>query len=66
MKNILMKICKAKKFSFKKSDVKYLLSSDENNVFGDCLFRVKELGIVDSIGKENSGNMSFQIWENCI
>ena len=26
--NILMKICKAKKFSFKKSDVKYLLSSE--------------------------------------
>ena len=57
--NILMKICKAKKFSFKKSDVKYLLSSDENNVFGDCLFRVKELGIVDSIGKENSGEYEF-------
>ena len=57
--NILMKICKAKKFSFKKSDVKYLLSSDENNVFSDCLARVKDLGIIESIGKENSGEYEF-------
>ena len=57
--NILMKICKAKKFSFKKSDVKYLLSSDENNVFSDCLNRVKELGIIESIGKDNSGEYEF-------
>lgn len=49
----------AKKFSFKKSDVKYLLSSDENNVFSDCLNRVKELGIIESIGKDNSGEYEF-------
>lgn len=36
-----------------------MLSSDENNVFSDCLNRVKELGIIESIGKDNSGEYEF-------
>lgn len=57
--DILIKICGAGDFSFKKSDVKELLSSDEKKVFSDCLSRVKELGLIESIGKENSGEYEF-------
>ena len=57
--NILLKICSNKKFSFKKSQIKEYLSTDEKNALTDCLARVKDLGIIESIGKENSGEYEF-------
>lgn len=57
--NILLKICSNKKFSFKKSQIKEYLSNDEKNALTDCLARVKDLGIIESIGKENSGEYEF-------
>lgn len=57
--NILLKICNNKKFSFKKSQIKEYLSDDEKNALTDCLARVKDLGIIESIGKENSGEYEF-------
>ncbi len=56
---ILLKIGDHKLMAFKKSEVKSFLSTDENRVFNDFLIRMKELGIIESIGRENSGEYSF-------
>ena len=57
--NILLKIGDNKLMTFKKSKVKSFLSADENRVFNDFLIRMKELGIIESIGRENSGEYGF-------
>ena len=57
--NIFIKIAKNKLMSFKKSDVKKLLNSDEIKVFDNFLMKAKKLNILESIGKENSGEYSF-------
>lgn len=56
---ILLKIGDHKLMTFKKSEVKSFLSSDENRVFNDFLIRMKELEIIESIGRENSGEYGF-------
>lgn len=45
--------------TFHKSDVKELLSPEENRVFNDFLIRAKDLGILESIGRDNSGEYGF-------
>ncbi|MBR6024924.1 MAG: hypothetical protein IK044_08250 [Methanobrevibacter sp.] len=56
---ILYKLGKNEKMEFTKSEVKEFLSSDENRVFDDFLKRMRDLEIIESIGKENSGEYSF-------
>lgn len=45
--------------TFKKSEVKDFLTIDENRVFNDFLKRAKELEIIESIGRNNSGEYGF-------
>lgn len=56
---ILYKLGKNEKMEFTKSEVKEFLSSDEIRVFDDFLKRMRDLEIIESIGKENSGEYAF-------
>ena len=56
---ILYKLGKNEKMEFTKSEVKEFLSSDEILVFDDFLKRMRDLEIIESIGKENSGEYAF-------
>ncbi len=57
--SIFLKLGKERLITFKKSDVRELLSLEENRVFNDFLKRAKELGILESVGRDNSGEYSF-------
>lgn len=57
--SIFLKLGKERLITFKKSDVRELLSPEENRVFNDFLKRAKELGILESVGRDNSGVYSF-------
>ena len=57
--NIFIKIAKNKLMSFKKSEVKKLLNNEEIKVFDNFLMKAKKLNILESIGKENSGEYAF-------
>ena len=57
--NILCKLGENKKMEFTKSEVKEFLSPDENRVFDDFLKRMRDLEIIESIGRENSGEYAF-------
>ena len=56
---ILCKLGENAKMEFTKSEVKEFLSSDELRVFDDFLKRMRDLDIIESIGKENSGEYAF-------
>ncbi len=56
---ILLKLGKNKKLEFKKSEMKELLSNDEFRVFDDFLKRMRDLEIIESVGRENSGEYAF-------
>ncbi|MDR3063609.1 MAG: AAA family ATPase [Methanobrevibacter sp.] len=57
--SILMKLGEKKAIKFKKGEFNKFLSSSEKNVFSDFLTRSKELGILESIGKDKSGEYMF-------
>ena len=57
--NILIKLAKNGMMEFKKSDIINLLNDDEKKVFTSFLKRVKDLNIIESIGRENSGEYTF-------
>lgn len=57
--DIFVKLGKERLMTFRKSQVKEFLSPDENRVLNDFLKRAKELGIIESIGRENSGEYAF-------
>lgn len=57
--DIFIKLGKHRLMTFKKSEAKKLLSPDEVRVFGRFLLRAKELNILESIGRENSGEYAF-------
>jgi len=57
--SIFLKLGKERLITFKKSDVRELLSPDEKRVFNDFLKRAKDLGIIESIGRDNSGEYGF-------
>ena len=57
--DIFIKLGKNKLMTFQKSEVKKLLNRDENRVFDRFLIRAKELNILESIGRENSGEYAF-------
>ena len=56
---ILMKLANKNANVFKKSEFKKHLSNSEKNVFSDFLSRMVELGILNSIGRKNSGEYEF-------
>lgn len=57
--DIFLKLGDKRLMTFKKSEVKDFLTIDENRVFNDFLKRAKDLGIIESIGRENSGEYGF-------
>ena len=57
--SIFLKLGKERLLTFHKSDVKELLSPEENRVFNDFLIRAKDLGILESMGRDNSGEYGF-------
>ena len=57
--SILCKLGKNERMEFTKSEVKEFLSSDEICVFDDFLKRMRDLDIIESVGKENSGEYAF-------
>lgn len=57
--DILIKLAKHGAMEFKKSEVLNILNDDEKRVFNSFLQRSKELGIIESIGRENSGEYAF-------
>ena len=57
--DILIKLGKNKLMTFKKSEVKDILNQNELRVFDRFLLRAKELNILESIGRENSGEYAF-------
>lgn len=56
---ILYKLGGHEKMEFTKKDAKELLSSDEIRVFDDFLKRMRDLDIIVSIGRDNSGEYAF-------
>jgi DNA replication protein DnaC len=57
--SILLKLGMHKIKKFKKREFEKYLSPLEKKVFSDFLIRCKELGILESIGRENSGEYQF-------
>ena len=57
--DIFIELGRNKLITFKKSEVKKLLSPKELKVFDSFLIRAKELNILESVGKENSGEYAF-------
>ena len=57
--DIFIKLGKNRLMTFQKAETKKLLSPDEVRVFDRFLLRAKELNILESIGKENSGEYAF-------
>ena len=57
--DIFLKLGDKRLMTFKKSEVKDFLTIDENRVFNDFLKRAKELEIIESIGRNNSGEYGF-------
>ena len=57
--DILIKLAKHGLMEFKKSDVLEFLNDNEKKVFNGFLQRLKELNIIESIGRENSGEYAF-------
>ena len=57
--DILIKLAKHGAMEFKKSEVLDILNDDEKRVFNRFLQRSKELGIIESIGREKSGEYAF-------
>lgn len=57
--DIFLKLADKRLITFKKSNVKTILTDDENRVFNDFLKRSRELGIIESIGRDNSGEYGF-------
>lgn len=57
--DILIKLAKYGAMEFKKSEVIDILNDDEKRVFNSFLQRCKELSIIESIGRENSGEYAF-------
>lgn len=56
---ILLKLGELKAFKFKRSDINKELKTNEQKVFKAFLSRMVELGILNSIGKKNSGEYEF-------
>lgn len=57
--DILIKLGKNGMMEFKRSEVLPLLNDNEKKVFNRFLQRTKELNIIESIGKKNSGEYAF-------
>lgn len=57
--DILIKLSKHGAMEFKRSEVIKILNDDEKRVFNRFLQRSKELGIIESVGRENSGEYAF-------
>lgn len=57
--NILMKLGDKAADSFKKSDFEKFLSTNEKKVFSRFLQRATELNILESVGKDKSGEYKF-------
>lgn len=57
--DIFLKLGENRLMDFKKADVKNILTNGEKRAFNDFLKRAKDLGIIESIGRENSGEYGF-------
>ena len=57
--NILIKLAKHGLMEFKKGDIFEFLDENEKKVFNAFLQRLKELNVIESIGRENSGEYAF-------
>ncbi len=57
--DILIRLGKHRLMTFQKSEVKKLLNPNEARVFDRFLLQAKELNILESIGRENSGEYAF-------
>ena len=57
--DILIKLAKYGAMEFKKSEVIDILDNDEKKVFNRFLQRAKDLNIIESVGRENSGEYAF-------
>ena len=57
--NILIKIAGNNNYAFKKSQLKEILNAKEFNKLSDFLIRAKNLGIIESVGRKNSGEYQF-------
>ena len=57
--NILIKLGEHECIQFKRSKAIKFLNDSEQKVFDDFLKRMKDLNIINSIGKENSGEYEF-------
>lgn len=57
--SIFLKLGAERLLTFKKSEIKSLLSSDERRVLNDFLKRARDLGIIESLGRDNSGEYGF-------
>jgi hypothetical protein len=57
--DILIKLGKHGLMEFQKSEVSAILNDSEKKVLNRFLQRVKELNIIESIGRENSGKYAF-------
>ena len=57
--NILIKLGEHECIHFKRSNAIKFLNNSEKKVFDDFLKRMKDLNIINSIGKENSGEYEF-------
>ena len=57
--NILIKIAGNNNYAFKKSQLKEILNENEFNKLSDFLIRAKNLGIIESVGRKNSGEYQF-------
>lgn len=56
---MLVKLGKLGAMQFKKSEIIDFLDDNEKKVLNGFLLRTKDLGIIESIGRENSGEYSF-------
>ena len=57
--NILIKLAGSGRYIFKKSQLKEILNAKEVNKLSDFLIRAKNLGIIESVGRKNSGEDQF-------
>ena len=57
--DILIKLAKNRMMEFRKSEAIDILDDNEKKVFNSFLQRTKELGIIESVGRENSGEYAF-------
>lgn len=57
--NIFLKLANNGLMTFKKSEFKQYLSPEERKSFDGFLKKAKKLGIIESIGKKNSGEYGF-------